>query len=211
MKDHQELRHSRIARSLVATVFLAALTDFQVQLLFVFRAWKRKSHGTNIEQKRHSAHLSRSIEVSDRKTALVICLITLVLAQLILFTIYFSETQLFLASVTSNAQISGASDPGIGADVLLAGTALGACVDTVLALSIVVLLHRRRSDIPFSRTSTMVDRIMMYTVGSGLLTAAFALAAFITMLTKQENIVYVMLLEMLPKRESILWRIFSFL
>ena len=134
--------------------------------------------------------------MNDRKKALAICLIILVLAQFILFVVYFTEERrLYTSSATS-------SDFTLGFNGFLAAMALGACVDAVLALSIVVLLHRRRSKTPFSRTSSMVDRIMMYAVGSGLLTAAFALAALVTALTLPDHMVYFALLEMLPKRES---------
>ena len=85
---------------------------------------------------------------------------------------------------------------------LFVATSLATSVDTVVALSIVVLLHRRRSEIPFSRTSSIIDRIMMYTVGTGLITAAFALAGLVTSIVMQ-NFVYVLLLEMLPKRRPI--------
>ena len=121
---------------------------------------------------------------------------TLVLAQFILFVISFSglrPVSIFNGSVNVALQAYG----------LTGGAALGAIVDAVLALSIVVLLYRRRSEIPFSRTSSMIDRIMMYTVGSGLLTAASALASLVTMLTVRDNIVYIVPLVMLPKRESV--------
>ena len=135
-------------------------------------------------------------EVNNKKKALAICLTTLVLAQFILFVISYSglrPASIFNDSGNFALQASG----------LIGGAALGAIVDAVLALSIVVLLYRRRSEIPFSRTSSTIDRIMMYTVGSGLLTAASALASLVTMLTVRDNIVYIVPLVMLPKRESV--------
>ena len=132
--------------------------------------------------------------MNDKKKVLPICLLSLVLAQFISFVITFSGMQ-------PNSFVGTASTlvvPG-----LLAGAALGAFADTVLALSIAVLLYRLRSKSPFRTTSSMIDRIMMYTVGSGLLTAAFALAAFITLLTMPDNIIYIVLLEMLPECESV--------
>ena len=89
-------------------------------------------------------------------------------------------------------------------------TAINAFVDTVLALSIVVCLRRRRSEVLFSRTNSIIDRIMLYTVGSGLLTAAFALAALITSIVMTDNLVFVLILEVLPKRKSIFPQIFAY-
>ena len=134
--------------------------------------------------------------MNDKKKTLAICLIILILAQFILFVIYFSEEQHLYSFVVS-------SNVTLGFRGLLTAVALGACVDAVLALSIVVLLHRRRSEIPFSRTSSMIDRIMVYAVGSGLLTAAFALASLITLVTMPLDPIWLVLLEMLPKCESI--------
>ena len=47
----------------------------------------------------------------------------------------------------------------------------------------------------------------MYTVGSGLLTALFALAGLITYVTMPTSLVYIVLFEMLPKRESAFWSV----
>ena len=48
----------------------------------------------------------------------------------------------------------------------------------------------------------MIDRIMMYTIGTGLLTSAFNVAGLVAGLTMTHNLVYVMLLELKPKREQ---------
>ena len=50
----------------------------------------------------------------------------------------------------------------------------------------------------------------MYTVGSGLLIAAFALAALINVVIRPGNIIYLVLLEMLPKRELICWAMIDY-
>ena len=135
-------------------------------------------------------------QVSNKKKILAICLLCLVLAQFILFVTTFSG-MLPTVNVTTFLVVR----------TFIGSMALGTIVDTVLALSIVIFLRRHRSKIPFAGTGAMIDRIMMYTVGSGLLTAAFALAALITMLRGQFSFIWLALLEMLPKRESICYSV----
>ena len=132
--------------------------------------------------------------VSDKKKLLVICLVTLILAQFISLLVYYLQ----LRPIPEFTR-------AVPARAILVSSALNACVDTALALSIVILLYRRRSGVPFTKTSSMIDRIMTYTVGSGLLTSAFGLAGLVTYLTMKTNLVYVLLYEMLPKSESRFW------
>ena len=114
------------------------------------------------EPKNLSTYFSPFTEVNNKKKVLAICLLSLVLVQFTLFVMSFS-------GMRPAPIFTPADDFVLRASGFVGGTALGAIVDTVLALSIVVLLRRHRSKVPFSRTSSMIDRIMMYTVGSGLL------------------------------------------
>ena len=133
--------------------------------------------------------------MSNKNKVLSGGLAILVLAELVAKIVYYVELQ----PVQSFAQPAHTVSVE---HILSTCAALAACADTALAFSIVILLHRSRSKIPFSRTSSMIDRIMMYTVGSGLLTAAFAFAGLVAFLTMKTNLVYILLLEMLPKREA---------
>ena len=135
-------------------------------------------------------------EVSNKKKLLVICLTILVLAEFIAIVVYYSELQPISAFTDSK-------HADVVSHTLSVAAALNACVDTALALSVVALLHRRRAEVPFKRTISIIDHIMIYSVGSGLLTAAFALASFVTSLTMPKNFIYVMLWQLAPKRESI--------
>ena len=134
--------------------------------------------------------------MSDKNKILAIGLLCLVLTQFILFVTTFFG-MLPTINVTTFSVVRA----------FIASTALGTIVDTVLALSIVIFLRRHRSKIPFAGTGAMIDRIMMYTVGSGLLTAAFALAALITMLRGEFGFIWLTVLQMLPKRESICYSV----
>ena len=136
--------------------------------------------------------------VNNNKKALAGSLLILVVSELICFMIYYSK----LLSIEDFIQSKHTT---LTKQYLSAVSALIACVDTALASSIAILLHRhrRKSKALFSRTRSIIDRIMIYTVGSGIVTATFAVAGFITSLTMPKNFVYIMLLHMLPKRESV--------
>ena len=147
--------------------------------------------------KRPSAHICYLfLSVSNNNKTLAGCLIFLIVAELI--ASIFAYVNLKAVQTFAQSEIAPQYSRSISAC-----SALAACVDTAIALSVVVLLYRRRSETAFRRTSSIIDRIMMYTVGSGLLTAAFALAGFITFLTMPNNLIFIMVQEMLPKRESI--------
>lgn len=75
--------------------------------------------------------------------------------------------------------------------VARASIAVGAFVDIALALTLVVLLRRRKSG--YNQMNSIIDRIMTfkigtgliteawaYTIGTGLVTGAFALAGLVT-------------------------------
>ena len=134
--------------------------------------------------------------MNDKKKVFPICLTTLVLAQFISVIVNYSQLLRISTFIQSSSEIKASRS-------LLVLAVLYASGDTVLALLIVALLYRLRSKALFSRTSSMIDRIMMYTVGSGLLTAAFALAGLITSIVATHNLVFVLIMEMLPKRELI--------
>lgn len=132
--------------------------------------------------------------MNNKKKALTICLVLLVLAQFISLIVFYAEL-LPISAFTQLGHVTSTSG------AILLYTALNALVDTVLALSVAVLLYRRRTATPFRRTSSIIDRIMMYTVGSGLLTAAVAFAAFVAFLTMPNNLIFIMLQEISPKCE----------
>ena len=175
------------------TVLFLGLTDLPVQLLFIFRAWKRESP-TSIAGSClltfHHSHLS----VSNKNSVLTGCFILLVLAQFVATVVLYSELQ-------PTALFIKAGHSSFPLHTLWAGAVISTSVDIALALALVVLLYRCRTQIPFGRTRSIIDRIMMYSVGSGLLTAAFALAGLLTSLLTNRNFIFIVLMEMLPKRE----------
>ena len=143
--------------------------------------------------------------MSANSKALTTCLLLPILACFTSFVVYYRlelPDKLFEGSEHTDRSLPL---PG-----LWVFSALNACVDTALALSLVILLHRSRSEIPFSRTSSVISRIIMYTSGTGVLTAAFALAGLIASVVMTKNFVFVLIFEILPKRESIYMNLFVF-
>ena len=134
--------------------------------------------------------------MNDKKKPLATCLTILVLAEFISAIILYLDLRPLVVFTQSEHRAKAKHS-------LFVATSLAASVDTVLALSIVALLHRGRSKTIFSRTSSIIDRIMMYTVGTGLVTAAFAIAGLITSIVMPNNFVYMLILQTLPKRTSV--------
>ena len=131
--------------------------------------------------------------VSNKNKVLTVFLFVLFLASFIL------AIDLFGQSTTTGPSSSGQSGDTAS---LWASAALGAFGDTVVALTLVSLLYRQKSHVTFTRTASMIDRIMMYTVGTGLLTAAFHITGLVTSIALTKDLVFITILEMVPKRGS---------
>ena len=134
--------------------------------------------------------------VSEKSKAFVAVFLSLSLAQLVTALVFFAE----LLPVTVLLKDGHLNIP---LKSFWISAALAAFTDTTLALALVVLLRRRRAQTPFTRTSTMIQRLMVYTIGTGLATAAFAFCGFVTSLAMRDNLVFVVFVEIAPKSESI--------
>ena len=133
--------------------------------------------------------------VSDKNKVLAGSLLILLMASFVLDMLLFAQQ---LRNITrSGPTVQLGDTPLLWAELSL--TAFG---DMALALALVFLLYRGRFQVSFTRTASMIDRIMMYTIGTGLLTATFNLAGLVTALTMRKNLVFLVILEMLPKSES---------
>ena len=132
--------------------------------------------------------------VSDKNRVLTGTLFALFLTGFVLTAYLFTEEVPDTTGPNSSAH-SGDSP------TLWAGASLVSFGDAALASTLVFILWRRRSQTSFARTTSMIDRVMMYTIGTGLLTAAFALAGSAAALIMRHNLVWVTVLEMLPKRK----------
>lgn len=131
--------------------------------------------------------------MSDKNRLLVGLLLVPLAASFVMVIVLFAQE---VPSASRQSTQSG------NTPTLWASLSLVAFGDTALALTLVVLLYRRRSHVPFTRTASMIDRIILYTIGTGVLTAAFNLAGLVTSLAMRHNLVNAMLLEMLPKCKS---------
>lgn len=96
--------------------------------------------------------------MSEKNNRLAAVLLILISGKLAPIVVYFAQ----LYHITSALQLR---------DYMATATAMSAVfafVDTTLACTLVVLLRRRRSG--FDRTDSMINRIMRYTIGTGLVT-----------------------------------------
>ena len=51
--------------------------------------------------------------------------------------------------------------------------------DSSIAMSLVILLWRRKSEYRFNKTNTMVNYIMLYVIGTGLITSIWCLVSVV--------------------------------
>ena len=72
-----------------------------------------------------------------------------------------------------------------------------AFTDTYLALVLIWLLWRSRSGI--QRTDSILNRLIMYTVGSGLITSLWAISALISSLAAPQSFIYLLADLVIPK------------
>lgn len=128
--------------------------------------------------------------VSDKNKLLAACLLVLVSGKFASVLVYFVQ----LYHVTSVYQLS---------NTMAAVKAMGAVfflVDTTLAITLVALLRRRKSG--FDRTDSMLNRIMAYTIGTGLITGAWSLIGLFTSIYDGGKFVYLLVYLVMPKRKS---------
>ena len=130
-----------------------------------------------------------TITVSNKSKLLVLCLSIVVLGQFAAAMVEYVEefrTKSFTGQTTSLPSI----------EALFATTVFS---DTVIAITLVVLLLRRKSESPFSKTSTMIHRIMAFCIGTGLITGAFGLIGLVLSITLPSNLGYMGIGEIMPK------------
>lgn len=132
------------------------------------------------------------IQVSNKNKPLATCLLVLISSKFASVIAYFAQ----LYPVTSDAQLS---------NTLSAVRAMGAVfvfVDTTLAITLVTLLRRRKTG--FDRMDSVLNRIMIYTIGTGLITGAWSLVGLLTSIFLSSESVYLLVYFVMPKRESLL-------
>ncbi|KAJ3556161.1 hypothetical protein NM688_g2178 [Phlebia brevispora] len=75
----------------------------------------------------------------------------------------------------------------------------GATIDVLIASSLCFLLLRRRTG--FSRTDSTINTLMIYAINTGAFTSCVSIVAVIAFATMPNNLVYLGLLIVLPKRQ----------
>ena len=179
---------------------ITALVDLLVQLLFIFRTWMRECCIIRLTGPLMSFNYA-SI-VSNRSRLLVVCFLVLVIGEFAVAILSFAKS-LGVKQFSENDKTT--------LPTARAAAAVGAFVDTALALTLIVLHRRRKSE--FLRMNSLVDRMAhsigtgllseawAYVIGTGLITGAFALAGLVSSLIWPRNFVFILFLEMLPKCE----------
>lgn len=116
-----------------------------------------------------------------------------VLAQFIVNLVYFSK----IIVLSELSQLSTV----VHFDLALNSTM--AFTDTLLALVLMWLLWRSRSEI--KRTAPVINRLIMYTVGTGLVTSLCAISGLLGAIISPNALVYLLANLILPKCEFFLF------
>ncbi|OCB90408.1 hypothetical protein A7U60_g2419 [Sanghuangporus baumii] len=129
----------------------------------------------------------RAWHLSNKSCILSAVLFIFVLGQ-------FAATMIYSARLYSFSQLSQVKE---AIHVELAMNCIMAFTDTMLALVLIYLLWKGRSGI--KRTNSVVNRLITYTVGSGLVMALCMIAALIAAQAAPNSFIYLVIDESLPK------------
>lgn len=114
----------------------------------------------------------------------------LVVAQYIIIMVYFGQ----IINFTSPFELITKVNLSSAANAVIATT------DILIAIVLVVLLGSNRS--AFKRTNSVLNRLILYTIASGAVTAICAIATLVTAQVFPETFIYLTLDLMMAKRTS---------
>ena len=127
--------------------------------------------------------------MSDKNRVLVGALGTAVLGQFIATVVYFGQMY--------NFNLIKQLDQVVATEVAMNSTMV--FTDTLLASVLVWYLWKGRSG--FKRTDSIINRLVMYTIGTGLLTSFWMIAALISAELSPHSFIYLVADLTLPKRK----------
>ena len=134
--------------------------------------------------------LRLTLQVSNNNIILTGVLVFAVLGQLAMNLVYvgmiYNERNLLLLSKHLNVEI--------------ALNSVIAFTDTLLSVVVIWLLRKSRSG--FQRTDSIINRLVMYTVGSGFVTSIWMIIALIASSTARHSLIYALADLVLPKCRS---------
>ncbi|THH01308.1 hypothetical protein EW145_g6941 [Phellinidium pouzarii] len=131
--------------------------------------------------------LTRIWHLSRQNYVLTGSVIALVIAQFVSTMVYFGKENGFTDYTQLTKSVS----------VEHVATAIITVTDLVIASTLVWLLHSSRSG--FKRTDTVINRLILYTVNTGLITGLCALAALVTGFALPNTSLYIFFLFVIPK------------
>ncbi|KAL5478271.1 hypothetical protein ACEPAI_2455 [Sanghuangporus weigelae] len=134
-----------------------------------------------------SIFIMRAWYLSQRNLKLIGALSIAALAQLALNVAYFGQ----MYNLTSFAQLPGILNTERALNVVVLFT------DTFIAIVLIVLLWKLRSGT--KKTDTVVKRLVIYTISTGLVTSLWAVVALIGTEVKPDSFIYVLVDLVFPK------------
>ncbi|KAL5514910.1 hypothetical protein ACEPAG_2226 [Sanghuangporus baumii] len=129
----------------------------------------------------------RAWYVSKKNKAITAVLCIAILAQFAITTAYYG--QIYGATIVT--QLTEAVHTELAMNYIVV------CTDALLAGVLVWLLYRSRSGV--KRTDSIVNRVIMYTIGSGLVPAIWAIVAAIGAQVSPRSVIYLLVDLVIPK------------
>ncbi|KAI5118909.1 hypothetical protein M0805_004685 [Coniferiporia weirii] len=134
-------------------------------------------------------YLKRIWHLSNRNYVLIVVLALLIVAQFVTGSIYFSE-------ILNLHETTDLMNHATMVTVRILN-AIIAATDVSLAFTMAFLLHSQRSGI--RQTDSLINRLIMYSVGTGLVTGALGFVAFISAFALPNAFFYLLFDLLLPK------------
>ncbi|KAL5478240.1 hypothetical protein ACEPAI_2424 [Sanghuangporus weigelae] len=129
----------------------------------------------------------RAWYVSKKNKAITAVLCIAILVQFAITTAYYGQ----IYSATIVTQLTEAVHTELAMNYIVV------CTDALLAGVLVWLLYRSRSGV--KRTDSIVNRVIMYTIGSGLVPAVWAIVAAIGAQVSPRSVIYLLVDLVIPK------------
>ncbi|KAI5121950.1 hypothetical protein M0805_002021 [Coniferiporia weirii] len=145
-------------RTIIDTIALTGFTCALVQALFILRIWR----------------------LSRENYVLTGCVISLAVAEFILFMLYYAKARHYARTAQLHAVFGLQSALDVTAAV----------ADISIAGVLVYLLYSRRSG--FEKSNTVIKRLIMYTINTGLVTGLCAMAPMISGILWPNTYIYVL-------------------
>ena len=180
-------------RTILISLLIGSCLESIVQVIYTSRIWIRESQYLNRSAQSQLAEFLE-FSVSDKCRPLVIALALLVFAQLVTSIIFFAQNSSVFANLEMNETMVAA---------IKAMDTIATVVDFALAGSFAYFLHKKRDERISASLTSVLNQLILYTVGSGFLTGLCGLTGVVAAVASPSSYLYLLAGLIMPKRECI--------